>query len=296
MEEPPSAYIIDAHNHPDVHGTDFDAFVEDMDRNGIAKSWLLTWQAPADECEPAFIRTTPGWIEDGSGPIPFSRCLRYKERAPDRFVLGYGPDPRRPEAVDALAAAADIYGARVCGELKLRMMYDSPDAVRLFRFCGAEGFPVVVHLDYEFDAGAKYPRPSYWYGGGIEALERAIRRCPDTVFLGHAPGFWGHISGDGKHLKDQYPKGRVKKGGALVRTLREYPNLFCDISARSGLEALSRDKSFAQEFLDEFRDRVLFGRDSTGDEHLRFLDSLRLPDEVREKIYSGNALRLVPEG
>ena len=35
-------------------------------------------------------------------------------------------------------------------------------------------------------------RPVYqrsWYGGTIENLERALRSCPETRFIGHAPGF-----------------------------------------------------------------------------------------------------------
>ena len=36
----------------------------------------------------------------------------------------------------------------------------------------------------------------YWYGGGIDCLERLLQKCPETNFLGHAPGFWCHISDD----------------------------------------------------------------------------------------------------
>lgn len=86
-------------------------------------------------------------------------------------------------------------------------MYDNPDALRMFRFCGEKGIPVLVHIDYEFDTGVKYPRPNWWYGGGIEALERAVKACPETDFIGHAPGFWSHISGDDLHDKEPYPEG-----------------------------------------------------------------------------------------
>ena len=58
----------------------------------------------------------------------------YMERAPDRFVLGFCPDPRRPQALDQLKAAVEIHGVRVCSELKLCMMYDNPDALRIYRF------------------------------------------------------------------------------------------------------------------------------------------------------------------
>jgi predicted TIM-barrel fold metal-dependent hydrolase len=175
------------------------------------------------------------------------------------------------------------------------MMYDNWDAIRLYRFCGEKGLPVTVHIDYEFDTGRRYPRPNYWYGGGIEAFERAIKACPETIFLGHAPGFWAHISGDDKYDKEAYPKGKVLPGGKLIDMLRKYPNLYCDISAGSGCNALSRDPEFAIKFLTEFQDRVLYARDYFDNIHQEFLNGLGLPKEVLEKIYSGNALKLVPE-
>jgi hypothetical protein len=286
--------IIDAHNHPDWHGHDLKRFLENMDRYHIDKTWLLSWETPRDEYDPEYMNVlTP--LNESAYAIPFSRCISYMERAPERFILGYAPDPRRPEAIDNLAAAVEIHGVRVCGELKLRMMYDNPDALRMFRFCGKKGLPVTVHIDYEFDTGKKYPRPNYWYGGGIEAFERAVRACPETIFLGHAPGFWAHISGDDQFDKTPYPTGKVVLGGKISSMLRQYPNLYCDISAGSGCNALSRDPEYAKDFLSEFQDRVLYARDYFDNIHQEFLNSLGLPEEVLAKLYSGNALRLVPE-
>jgi predicted TIM-barrel fold metal-dependent hydrolase len=263
-----------------------------MDRCGIDVTWLLSWECPPDEFAPVYIREMPNVGEDG--PAPFSRCLSWSERAPQRFVLGYCPDPRRPDAIDRLKAAVDVLGVRVCGELKLRMMYDNPDALRLFRFCAAEKLPVVVHIDYEYDTGQTYPRPNWWYGGGIEALERALHACPDTVFIGHAPGFWTHISGDGVDPKDPYPKRPVLPGGQVLRLLRTYPNLFADLSAGSGLNALDRDRVFAREFVMEFQDRLLYARDNYVNVLQELLAELSYPAEVMQKIMCGNALRLVP--
>jgi predicted TIM-barrel fold metal-dependent hydrolase len=282
--------IIDAHNHPDWHGTDLDKFVENMAACSIDRSWLLSWECPPDEYDPFYNYTM---LSEPAGPISFWKCLRYKERFPEKFVLGYAPDPRRPEAIDSLQAAIEIYGVRTYGELKLRITYDNPDALRMFRFCGEKGLPVTVHIDYEFSTGQKYPRPNWWYGGGIEAFERALKACPRTNFIGHAPGFWSHISGDDLYDKEPYPKGPVLTGGAVVRMLRQYPNLYADLSAGSALNALQRDRSFAVEFLTEFQDRLLYGRDLFDNRHQDFLNSLGLPAAVMEKIYSGNALKLV---
>jgi len=284
--------IIDAHNHPDWHGHNLDRFLQNMAQYNIDKTWLLTWECPPDECDPEHNHTS---LRDGCGPIPFSRGLRYTEHAPDRFVLGYAPDPRRADAIDRLGAAIEIYGVRLYGELKLRMMYDNPDALRMFRFCGEKGLPVTVHIDYEFDTGSKYPRPNWWYGGGIEAFERAVRACPGTTFIGHGPGFWAHISNDDLYDQVPYPTGKVVPGGKLPQMFRQYPNLYADLSADSGLNALTRDSPFAREFLLEFQDRLLYGRDCFDNRMQEFLNSLGLPQETLTKIYAGNALRLVPE-
>lgn len=284
--------IIDIHNHPDWHGHNLEKFLDNMNLNGIDKTWILSWEAPEDEYDPNYIKYTPQY--GANGPIPFARCLSYAEHTPDRFILGFAPDPRRPQAIDRLRAAVDIYGVKVCGEVKLRMMYDNPDALRMFRYCGEKGLPVIVHIDYEFDTGFSYPRPNWWYGGGIDAFERAVAACPETTFLGHAPGFWAHISGDGQFNKTIYPSGKVLPGGKLISMLHKYPNLYCDLSAGSGCNALKRDPEFAKTFLAEFQDRVLYGRDYFDNVHQEFLNGLGLPEEMLEKIYCGNALRLVP--
>ena len=121
-----------------------------------------------------------------------------------------------------------------------------------------------------------------------------MRACPGTTFIGHAPGFWAHISDDGQFDQVAYPKGKVTPG-KVVAMLREYPNLYADISAGSGLNALQRDPAFGTDFVLEFQDRLLYARDCFHNQHQAFLNSLDLPAEVMSKIYSGNALSLVPE-
>ncbi|MBE6912862.1 MAG: hypothetical protein E7473_10090, partial [Ruminococcaceae bacterium] len=93
--------IIDDHNHPDWCGYDLDKYLANMDENNIDVTWLLSWEAPTNEYDPGYDSRTPIHYSPW-GPIPFERCLNYKERAPERFVLGYAPDPRRPDAIDRL--------------------------------------------------------------------------------------------------------------------------------------------------------------------------------------------------
>lgn len=213
-----------------------------MEKYHIDKTWLLSWESPRYEYDSASDRLIP---ETGqNGPIPFSRCISYAERAPGKFILGYGPDPRKPEGLDKLRAAVEIYGVKIGGEIKLRMMYDNPDALDMYRYCGEKGLPVLLHIDYDVvESGSN--RRSYWYGGGINVLER-------------------------------------------------FQNLYCDISAGSGHNALKRDPEFTVKFLTDFQDRILYGRDYFDNVHQEFLNGLGLKNEVLEKIYSGNAIRLIP--
>lgn len=286
--------IIDCHNHADWCGYNLKRTIENMNQYQINKTWILTWECPASEFSPTYIQRVNLDSYRDKGPICLERCLHYYESYPDRFILGYACDPRRPDAIDNMNSAILHYGVKIYGELKLRMMLDDCDAIRMYRFCGEKGLPVTVHIDYEFPSGHKYPRPNYWYGGGMDAFERAIAKCPDTHFLGHAPGFWAHISGDDFYLKGAYPKDMpVVPGGQLIRMLDKYPNLYCDMSAGSGLCALTRDPKFARQFLIEYADRLLYGRDYFDNDLQTFLSMLNLPQDVLDKIYYKNALKLI---
>ncbi|MDA0336021.1 MAG: amidohydrolase family protein, partial [bacterium] len=130
-------------------------------------------------------------------------------------------------------------------------------------------------------------------GGGIHAFERAVAACPQTIFIGHAPGFWAHISNDDRHRTESYPDGPVLPGGRVSQMLRTYPNLYADLSAGSGLKAIDRDRQFGHDFLVEFADRLLFGRDYFDSRLMDHLKDLQLPDDVFARITCGNAQRLL---
>ncbi|MBX3010883.1 MAG: amidohydrolase family protein, partial [Caldilineaceae bacterium] len=168
--------------------------------------------------------------------------------------------------------------------------------VELFRCAGRLQCPVVLHLDVPYlpDAQGKPVYQPVWYGGGAEPLERTLQACPDTIFIGHAPGFWRFLSGDEATERAVYPQGPIQPGGRLLTLLDQYPNLWADLSAGSGLGALQRDPAFARDFLIRYADRLLFGRDNNGNNLQTFLTSLALPGEVAAKIGYQNAQRLVP--
>ncbi len=289
--------IIDAHNHPDCHKHDFDAFIKNMDTYHIDKTWLLSWEAPPGDFSPDSIHVLCGSILDSANsvPVPFFRCLEYKRRAPDRFILGYAPNPHRPDALDALRSAIDLYDVKVCGEVKFRMLYDDPDALDLFRFCGEAGLPVTLHFDYpEATRYPKnYPRRHWWYGGSIDHLDNLLSLCKNTNFLGHAAGFWGHISGDDQAPTNISPKGPVLPGGMVEKLLEKHENLYCDISAGSGYNALSRDLDYTYRLICRFPDRFLYARDYIDNAHQDLIEQLSLPTDIKELVMYKNAERLV---
>ena len=187
----------------------------------------------------------------------------------------------------------EIHGIRVASELKQRVLFDDPDALDIYHFCGEQKLPITIHLDYPIPNGQRYPRPNWWYGGSLDSFERAVAACPETIFIGHAPGFWGHISGDDRCMTESYPKGPVKPGGRVLQLLDTYPNLYADLSAGSGLTAISRDPEFGKQFLIRYQDRLLFARDYVDGRLMDFLKTLNLEPAVFDKIAYRNAQRLL---
>ena len=284
--------IIDVHNHADYHNYSVEKMLQNMDECGIDITCLLSWECPLTDYDPK----TKEWFSPFADmPVPFERCVSYKEKAPDRFLLGYAPDPRKPDSIDRLKAVVGMYDISMYGELKLRMMYDNPDAIRIYRVCGEYGLPVLMHFDYELGGGF-YPWESYWFGGGIDVLERVLSLCPETNFIGHAPGFWAHISNDDLYKTEAYPDKPVISGGKIEILLEKHHNLYCDISAGSGRNALKRDQDFSRKFLETWQDRILFGRDCFDNAHRELLERLSLSPDTLKKIYRDNAKCILKNG
>lgn len=291
--------LIDSHQHVYYNGLDDAGVIAEMDAFGIVLTWLLTWYLPPGEDVPA----THGAFNpcnfrpDGThAGILLNDVVQACRRYPGRFIPGYCPCPSEGSAPRLFETAYRMHGVRVCGEWSYRMLLDDPRSLELFRTAGALHAPVVLHIDAPYlpgPAGRPVYQP-YWYGGGIGALERALQACPDTVFIGHAPGFWRYISGDADQDPAQYPKGPIIPGGQLDRLFDQYPNLYADLSAGSGLGAMKRDPQHARQFLIRYADRLLFGRDDHGQALQQFLLSLGLSQDVADSLFFKNALRLVP--
>lgn len=286
---------IDSHQHVFWGGRDDAALVADMDEQGIERAWLLTWELTPVEDEKRWhaVLNPLNLRADGThAGITLRDLITARDRYPDRFVLGYCPHPLVGDAPALLRAAVQIYGVRVCGEWKFRLPFDDPRCLEVFRVAGELHLPIVLHLDVPY-LGDQYD-PS-WFGGTVDNLERALRACPDTIFIGHAPGFWREISGDAAQCAENYPRGPVTPGGRLAELLEKYPNLYADLSAGSGRFALERDLEFTAQFMEKFADKLLFARDYYGGELQEVLDKIEVSPRASQQIYYENALKLLGE-
>ena len=87
-----------------------------------------------------------------------------------------------------------------------------------------------------------------------------LKAYPKTTFIGHADAFWANVSADYAN-QEAYPVGKIVRGGITDKLLGDYGNLFGDLAANSGNNALSRDPSFTADFLKRHQNKLIFGSD-----------------------------------
>jgi predicted TIM-barrel fold metal-dependent hydrolase len=143
-------------------------------------------------------------------------------------------------------------GCKGLGEVLVALYVDHPLMQKMYEICGELGLPIIFDLS----------RTTCLDEIGLPRFENMIKKFPKTIFIGHGPHFWAEISSDVKEEDfSGYPKGKIKKGGAVEKLLSKYPNACADLSAGSGYNAISRDPEFGYWFLNEFQDKLFFGTD-----------------------------------
>jgi predicted TIM-barrel fold metal-dependent hydrolase len=253
------------------------ALVQWMDEHKIEKAVVLPLVSPES--------TTYLQLPDAA--------INASKEFPARLIPFCSIDPRAiirggvEGLVDILRKYVD-QGAKGFGEHKVGLDFDDPLMMRVYEACEEVGIPLLFHLDNL--RGKDKP--------GLPRLENALRSFPKLNFIGHGPAWWASISGlDDQKSLGGYPKGKVQPGGAIDRLMEEYPNIYGDLSAGSGSNAISRDMEFGREFLQRRQDRICFGTDylEPGQHVPQFevLRKLDLPPDVRIKIYRGNAERIL---
>ena len=173
---------------------------------------------------------------------------------PRRIVWAAATDITTPGAEARLAQAVKA-GAIGFGELKSHVEADGPELQRVYALAAELHVPVLVH----FQEVPHYDGEGVWETG-FKRFEAMLRKYPNTRFIGHADAFWANVDAS-YHEEAAYPTGPITRGGVTDKLLGDYGNLFGDLSANSGNNALSRDPAFTKDFLTRHQDKLIFGSD-----------------------------------
>ncbi len=227
------------------------ALVRTMDKEGIDKSVVLPLVNP--ENLDVFL---------GTGNI---ETLRECRKFPDRLIPFYNLDPRgmlySPKAdLSKILRAFKDMGCRGVGEICANIPISHPLYQNLFHHAGKEEMPLLFHF-----TGKRYGAYGARDDIGLPGLEKMLKAFTSTVFIGHGPAFWAEIAREVDPIaREGYPRTPVRKKGRLWTLLEQYPNLYGDLSAGSGHNALTRSPAIGLEFLEKCSRQLFFGTDRFG--------------------------------
>jgi predicted TIM-barrel fold metal-dependent hydrolase len=189
-----------------------------------------------------------------TGASDEDRAKQEMEKRPKHFARSVAADPAQPDAGRIFREALQG-GAVSIGELKHHLALDSPEMRRVYDIAAEMQVPVMMHIQNFPHFAGELP-----YNTGYPQFDKILRAYPKTNFIGHADLFWAHISADVPADRG-YPVGPIKPGGLTDRWLSDFPNLYADMSANSGNNALSRDTDFSREFIIRHKGKLIFGSD-----------------------------------
>jgi len=277
--------VIDIHQHTNYHERSKEDMLQHQRTMGITQTVLLPAGAVLERPS----------THNGKSNGLAARCggnetvLAIAREFPGEYVFGAN------EVTDIEGARASIehylkLGAKVIGEQKFGVECDSPGSMEIYGLAQEYGVPVLLH----FQHGT--------YNLGIERFHTMLEKFPRVNFIGHAQSWWANIDANNEDPKNMYPKGPVKAGGLTDRLLRDYPNMYGDLSAGSGLNALTRDEEHTRGFFERHQDKLMYGSDCadavgaglkcTGAQTLAVVRRLAPSKAIERKLLYENARRV----
>jgi predicted TIM-barrel fold metal-dependent hydrolase len=176
------------------------------------------------------------------------------ERRPHHFVRSVSANPSTADGLESIQRALRE-GAVSIGEMKFHVALDSAEMRRVYEIAAETGVPVMMHIQNFPHFKGEMP-----YNTGYESFDQVLRAYPKTKFIGHGDLFWANISAEVPADRG-YPAGPIKPGGLTDKWLGQFGNLYADMSANSGNNALSRDLEFSRAFIARHQDKLIFGSD-----------------------------------
>jgi predicted TIM-barrel fold metal-dependent hydrolase len=277
--------IIDIHQHLGYSGRPDPVLLTHQRAMGVSTTILL----PAGRN--ANTPSTHDGVSNGlqAQCLGNAPCRQFANAHASEFRFGANEVPD----VDGAIREIDSYltrGALLIAEQKFGVDCDSKEMQAIYALAADHRVPVLMHWQFEM------------YNYGFERFHRMLEKYSKVNFLGHAQTWWGNID---KNYADQsvmYPKGVVTRGGLTDRYLSDYPNMFGDLSAGSGLNALTRDEAFARDFIGRHQDKLIYGSDCSdhvgsgpacqGAETIAAIRRLAPGKTVERKLLYGNAKKL----
>ena len=266
--------VLDIHQHTNYSGRTDDELIAHQRAMGIAKTILL----PAG---------SKYGLAAGCGGN--DTVVALAKAYPEKFLFFANELPDIPQTKSVLEKFLKA-GATGIGEQKFHVECDSKAMQLVADIARHHGVPVLMHFQYKT------------YNLGFERFYKMLDRYPTVNFIGHAQTWWGNI--DKNHDQSvMYPKGPVVPGGITDQLLSNYSNVYGDLSAGSGLNALLRDEDYARVFLKRHQDKLLYGSDCndrigtgkpcSGSQQLVTIRRLAPDPEAVRKMFHGNAVRLL---
>ena len=279
----PEMPVVDIHQHTHYHGRSDTVMIGHQRAMGITKSILLP--AGSERVR----KSTRGGKSNGLAAkvAGNEEAMRIAKENPGRFYFGANEVTDLDDARVVIEKYLKL-GAVMIGEQKFDVEADSEASQELYRLAADYQVPILLHFQHKT------------YNRGFERFHKMLEKHPRTNFIGHAQTWWANIDKAHKPETGLYPKGPVEAGGLTDRYLSDYPNMFADMSAGSGLNSLLRDEEHTKDFLVRQQDKILYGSDCAdsigrgpGCQGARTLEALRRlaasPVIVRKILHDNSA-------
>jgi predicted TIM-barrel fold metal-dependent hydrolase len=278
--------ILDIHQHTNYRDRSNAVLIEHQRAMGVTQTILLPSGSPVNR------PSTGDGKYNGLGGVRVGgneTVLELARQMPKEFLFGAN------EVTDLAEARTEIekylkLGAVIIGEQKFSVECDSPESQALYALAEDYRVPVLLHFQHAI------------YNLGFDRFHKMLGKFPRTNFIGHAQTMWANIDRNHADQKVLYPKGKVTPGGLTDRYLGDYANMFADMSAGSGLNALTRDEDHARGFLERHQDKILYGSDCLdhlgrgaecqGSQTISAIRKLAPSKSIERKILFGNARAL----
>lgn len=244
LAAPAAEPIIDIHQHTDYHGRTAGALLAHQRAMGITKTILLPAGRPVNTA------STHGGVSNGLQAKATGNevCYRFAQQYPREFLFAANEVSDLGDATREIEKYLKL-GAKLIGESKFGVECDSPEMQKIYQLAEAYDVPMLMHWQHNM------------YNYGFDRFYKMLEKYPKVNFIGHAQTWWANIDKDHPDQKILYPKSGVTPGGLTDRYLSDYPNMYGDLSAGSGLNALLRDEAHTRAFFERHQDKLLYGSD-----------------------------------